>query len=103
MAEVIITNFRLNFQTPDALMEVLALKCRESIEKCIFQINTKNEIIGIENHEEIIQNWNRIKENLVQENEGEIFEKYPRWRELVPLIKSKNTLKCFKTKEHLLN
>lgn len=76
LAEVIITNFRLNFQTPDAVMEVLALKCRKSIEKCVFKINTKNEIIEIENHKEILESWSAIKENLIQENEGEIFEKY---------------------------
>ena len=76
LAEVIITNFRLNFQTPDAVMEILALKCRESIEKCIFRINTKNEIIEIENHQEILQRWYTIKESLIHENEGEIFEKY---------------------------
>ena len=76
LAKVIITNFRLNFQTPDAVMEILALKCRESIEKCIFRINSKNEIIEIENHQEILERWSEIKESLKQENEGEIFEIY---------------------------
>lgn len=76
LAEVIITNFRLNFQTPDAVIEILALKCRKSIEKCVFKINIKNEIIEIVNHKEILKKWNTIKKSLIQENEGEIFEKY---------------------------
>ena len=64
LAEVTITDFLLNFEYPDSLMQVIALKCRKTIEKCIFKINSKNEIIELENHQEIIDNWQIIKQKM---------------------------------------
>jgi hypothetical protein len=76
LAEVIITNFLLNFEYPDSLMQDIALKCRKAIEKCVFKINSKNEIIELENHQEIIDNWQIIKQEMNQEYEGETAMKY---------------------------
>ncbi|WP_395076156.1 hypothetical protein [Flavobacterium sp.] len=76
LAEVTITDFLLNFKYPDSTMQIIALKCRETIEKCVFQVNTKNEIIALENYKEIVEKWRNIKERIVQEYEGEIVDKY---------------------------
>lgn len=75
-AEVILKNFRLNFKEPESLMEKIALRCRKAIEKCVFRVSSKNEILDIKNHQEILQNWDRVKEQLRYEYEGETFEKY---------------------------
>lgn len=76
LAEVTITDFLLNFNYPDSVMQIIALKCRKAIEKCVFQVNTKNEIIGLENYKEIVEKWSEIKAKMTQEYEGEIVNKY---------------------------
>ncbi|MEO8234261.1 MAG: hypothetical protein ABI549_02500 [Flavobacterium sp.] len=76
LVQVIIKDFLLNFNEPDSAMEKLALRCREAIEKCIFRVSSKNEILDIDNHSEILGAWQKIKEQLRQENEGQTFEKY---------------------------
>ena len=76
LTEVTITSFLLNFKYPDSLMQIIALKCREAIEKCVFQVNTKNVIIGLENYNEIVEKWTQIKQKMIQEYDGEIVDKY---------------------------
>lgn len=90
LVQVIIKDFLLNFNEPDSAMEKLALRCREAIEKCVFRVSSKNEILDIDNHSEILGAWQKIKEQLRQENEGQTFEKYIYLFE--NSIKSKDTL-----------
>lgn len=90
LAQVIVKDFLLNFNEPDSAMERLALRCREAIEKCVFRVSSKNEILDIDNHLEILGAWQKIKERLRQENEGQTFEKYIYLFE--NSIKSKDTL-----------
>ena len=74
--EVVISNFLLNEKPPQTTMQNIALECSKAIEKCVFQVNTKNEIIGLDNYKEIVEKWRHIKEKIVQEYEGEIVDKY---------------------------
>ena len=76
LAEVNISDFILNGEQPQTMIQNIGLTCSKAIEKCVFQVNTKNEIIGLENHKEILEKWQIIKQKLFQENEGEIIEKY---------------------------
>ena len=76
LAEVIITDFLLNYKYPDSIMQIIALRCREAIEKCVFQVNTKNEIVALENYKVIVEKWSHIKEKIVQEYDGETIDKY---------------------------
>lgn len=76
LAEVIITDFLLNFKYPESLIQVLALKCRMAIETCVFQVNTKNEIIGLENYQQIVEKWVHIKKIIVQQYAGDTVDKY---------------------------
>ena len=76
LAQVIIKDFRLNFKEPESIMEKLALRCRESLEKCVFRVTSKNELLDIKNHKEILQSWDKIKEQLQYEYEGETFDRY---------------------------
>ena len=75
-AEVLISNFLINEKLPQTTMQDIALECSKTIEKCVFQVNTKNEIIGLENYKEILEKWKNIKQGIVQEYEGEIDYKY---------------------------
>ena len=76
LAEVYISNFLLNDELHQTIMQNIAMECSKAIEKCVFQVNTKNEINGLENHKEILEKWHTIKQKVVQENEGALFEKY---------------------------
>ena len=76
LAEVYISDFILNNELPQTIIQNIALESSKAIEKCVFQVNTKNEIIGLENHKEILEKWQALKQKLFQENEGEIIEKY---------------------------
>lgn len=76
LVEVVTTNFLVNLVEPEATLETLALECRKALEKCEYQVNTKNEIINLENHNEILEKWTAIKQKLMQENTGELFDKY---------------------------
>ena len=57
-------------------MQIIALKCIKAIERYVFQVNTKNEIIALDNYKQIIEKWKNIKEPIVQEYEGEIVDNY---------------------------
>ena len=76
LAEVTITDFLLNFKYADTTMQLIALKCREAIEKCVFQVNTKNEIIDLDNYKEIVEKWEIVKQKVRQEFEGDMVDKY---------------------------
>lgn len=76
LVQVIVSDFLLNFRKPDSILEEIAVTCRKSFEKCIFQVNNSNKIIDLHNHKVIVKKWETIKEQLRQENEGETFEQY---------------------------
>lgn len=75
-AEVIISNLLLNGKLPQTTMQNIALKCSKTIEKCVFQVNSKNEIIGLDNYKEILEKWRKTKDAIIQEYDGEIVDKY---------------------------
>lgn len=75
-AEVVISNFLLNEKPPQSTMQNIALECSKTIEKCVFQVNTKNEIISLDNYKEILDKWRKTKNAIIQEYEGEIVDKY---------------------------
>jgi hypothetical protein len=74
--EVTTTDFMVNFEYPDSLIQTIALECRVAYEKCIFVVNSKNVIIEFENYENILENWTQAKEKLTQKYDGETFQKY---------------------------
>ncbi|TRW25663.1 hypothetical protein FMM05_05415 [Flavobacterium zepuense] len=76
VAEVITTGFLVNNKAPQSILEEMAVKCRETLGRCVFEINVRNEIIGIENYFEILKKWDGVKEKLLIENTGEIAERY---------------------------
>jgi hypothetical protein len=76
LVQVTTTNFLLNFDTPESMLQEIALTCRKAYEKCIFQVDGSNKIIALHNHADIVNHWKTIKVQLQQENEGETFEQY---------------------------
>jgi hypothetical protein len=76
LVQVTTTNFLLNFDTPDSMLQEIALTCRKAYEKCIFQVDGSNKIIALHNHADIVKHWKTIKVQLQQENEGATFEQY---------------------------
>jgi hypothetical protein len=57
LAEVIMTKFRVNGFEPDLMMEQLAYKCRQPLEKVEFIVAANGEIRDINNHGEILEKW----------------------------------------------
>lgn len=76
LAEVIMTRFRVNGFEPDLMMEQLAYKCRQPLEKVEFIVAANGEITDINNHSEILEKWKSVKERLELEYTGVNFEKY---------------------------
>ena len=76
LAEVTISDFLMNAELPQTMMQNFAIDCNRAIEKCIFQVNTSNEIVGLDNHNEILEKWYIVKQKLHEENEGELIDKY---------------------------
>jgi hypothetical protein len=76
IVEVTTRYFLLNFQTPDSMFQEIALTCRKTLEKCVFQVDQSNKIIALYNHDAIITTWKTIKTQLQQDNEGATFERY---------------------------
>jgi hypothetical protein len=76
IAEVVTVGFLVNHKEPQSILEEIAVKCREALSICVFEINVRNEIIGIENYFEILRRWEDVKKQLLIENTGEIAERY---------------------------
>jgi len=69
-------DFLINRKEPDLVMEQLANKCRKPFETMVFIIAKNGEILGINNHEDIIERWEVTKKSLKIEYAGKEFEKY---------------------------
>lgn len=76
LVEVVSSNFLVNHKEPDDVMEEIAIKCREAISKCIFNVTTSNVIIGLENYNEILERWKLVKHEILEQNSGEVVDKY---------------------------
>ena len=73
---VVMDNFLINNKEPDLIMEQLAHKCRKPYETLVLIISKNGEIIGLNNHPDIIEKWNVLKKRLAVEYSGNEFEKY---------------------------
>jgi len=76
LVSVILWNFLINNEKPDLVLEQLAEKCRRPLEKLVFYVNSKWQITGLHNYNNIVERWDELKKQLEQEYTGEIFEKY---------------------------
>lgn len=73
---VTLKNFLVNNNEPDLIMEQIAYKCRKPFETLVLIIARNGEIIGINNHPDILERWAVVKERLAIEYSGKEFEKY---------------------------
>jgi len=76
IVSVTLYDFLINNQPPDLLLEQLADKCRKAFEIVVFYVSKNWELIGIHNHREIVDNWNKIRGKLEQEYTGDIVTNY---------------------------
>ena len=76
LAEVNFSDFLLNGKMTESLMQTIAVECGKAIDTCVFQINSSNEIIDLDNHKQILEKWHILKQRIMQENEGETVEKF---------------------------
>jgi hypothetical protein len=76
LVEVISTNFLVNHKEPDDVMEEIAIKCRETLSRCVFRVTTGNEVTGLENYVEILEKWKVVKQQILEQNTGEVVDKY---------------------------
>jgi hypothetical protein len=73
-----VSNFLINQNKPELLMEVLAERCRQPINELQLLLSNEGKILGILNHEAILKRWQDVKGDLRKEYSGKIFEKYVR-------------------------
>lgn len=76
LSYVTMKNFLVNNREPDLVMEQLASKCRKPFETLILVIAKNGEILGLSNHADIVERWEKTKERLELEYSGAEFEKY---------------------------
>lgn len=76
LVSVVLWNYLINNEKPDLVMEQLAEKCRRPLEKLVLVVNSQWEVIGLHNHEAILELWTDVRQRLEEEYTGEIFEKY---------------------------
>ncbi|RZJ70725.1 hypothetical protein [Flavobacterium sp.] len=76
LVSVVLWNFLINDREPDLILEQLAQKCRRPIENLEFLVNRKWQIIGLENHDLILESWQKTKKRVEQEYSGDIFDRY---------------------------
>lgn len=69
-------NFLIDRKEPDLVMEQLAHKCRKPYDIMVFIVSKSGEILGINNHPDIIERWEVAKKRLEIEYSGKEFEKY---------------------------
>lgn len=73
---VTMKNFLINNKEPDLIMEQIAYKCRKPFETLVLIVAKNGEIIGLNNHPDILERWSVLKERLLIEYSGKEFEKY---------------------------
>jgi|GEM_PF-2799124 len=83
LVSVILWNFLINNEKPDLVLEQLAEKCRRPLEKLVFYVNSKWQITGLHNYNNIVERWDELKKQLEQEYTGVIFERYITRNDLV--------------------
>ncbi|HEX8268462.1 MAG TPA: hypothetical protein VF581_01105 [Flavobacterium sp.] len=69
-------NFLVNNAKPDLIFEQLAEKCHRPLENLVYYVNKDWQVVGIQNHNEIVNKWRIQREKMEQEYTGEIFTKY---------------------------
>lgn len=76
LVAVTMNNFLINNLPPDLVMEQLAQKCRKPLEHITFYVNRNWQLVGIYNHQEILDRWLETKTRLQQEYTGDVFLNY---------------------------
>lgn len=74
LVEVTKSDFLINFNDPESVFEDFFLKCGRALSRCVFQVSIHNDILGLDNHDEILDKWNAIKQQIEEDNTGEILE-----------------------------
>lgn len=76
-------DFLINYKDPSLMIELLAAECRKPLQKIVIWMNAFGQIESLFNYEEIVESWQKVKENLALKYSGEVVEKYIKLQDAV--------------------